>query len=103
MPPNEWPLVSREGRSSSILVATIRVSDPDWKAPKVALPTFSAFADTRVTENQVDWRGSHRRTMMDILNSHLRPVFGEMGLGEITKAEILAFRSQLAKVARAKG
>jgi integrase len=35
---------------------------------------------------------------MDILNGHLRPVFGDKGVGEITKADILAFRSQLAKV-----
>jgi len=67
-------------------------------APGAVLPTFNGFADTWVTENEVAWRRSHRRTVMDILNVHLRPVFGEKGVGEITKADILAFRSQLAKV-----
>jgi len=62
------------------------------------LPTFNAFADIWVAENEVAWRRSHRRTVMDILNGHLRPVFGEKGVGDITKADILAFRSQLAKV-----
>lgn len=67
-------------------------------APGTALPTFTDFADTWVAENEVAWRRSHRRTVMDILNGHLRPVFGNKGVGEITKADILAFRSQLAKV-----
>ncbi|MDA8256716.1 MAG: DUF3596 domain-containing protein [Betaproteobacteria bacterium] len=62
------------------------------------LPTFNTFADIWVAENEVAWRRSHRRTVMDILNGHLRPVFGEKGVGDITKADILAFRSQLAKV-----
>ncbi|MDO8787412.1 MAG: DUF3596 domain-containing protein [Sulfuritalea sp.] len=62
------------------------------------LPTFTDFADIWVAENEVAWRRSHRRTVMDILNGHLRPVFGNKGVGEITKADILAFRSQLAKV-----
>ncbi len=66
--------------------------------PKTAIPTFNAFADTWASENEVAWRRSHRRTVMDILNGHLRPVFGEKGVGEITKADILSFRSQLAKV-----
>jgi integrase len=66
--------------------------------PASELPTFNTFADTWVAENEVAWRRSHRRTMMDILNGHLRPVFGEKGVGEITKADIMAFRSQLAKV-----
>ena len=66
--------------------------------PAIELPAFNAFADTWVTENEVAWRRSHRRTVMDILNGHLRSVFGEKGVGEITKADILAFRSQLAKV-----
>ena len=67
-------------------------------APGSVLPTFNAFADIWVAENEVAWRRSHRRTVMGILNGHLRPDFGEKGVGDITKADILAFRSQLAKV-----
>lgn len=66
--------------------------------PAITMPTFNTFADIWVAENEVAWRRSHRRTVMDILNGHLRPVFGEKGVGDITKADILAFRSQLAKV-----
>lgn len=63
-----------------------------------ATPTFNDFSDTWVTENEIGWRRSHQRTQMDIINGHLRPVFGEQEVSRITKAEILAFRSSLAKV-----
>lgn len=65
--------------------------------PQVQLPTFNAFTDIWLIENEVSWRRSYRRTMVDILDNHLRPVFGEKEISEITKAEILAFRSELAK------
>jgi integrase len=65
--------------------------------PQIQLPTFNAFTDIWLIENEVSWRRSYRRTMVDILDNHLRPVFGEKDIGEITKAEILAFRSELAK------
>jgi integrase len=61
-------------------------------------PTFKAFAETWVSENEINWRRSHRRTISDILNGHLLPAFGDKGVGHITKSEILAFRSTLAKV-----
>lgn len=65
---------------------------------KVALPTFEAFATTWVKENEIGWRRSHRRTLDDILRGRLLPAFGEKAVDEITKADILAFRSTLAKV-----
>lgn len=61
-------------------------------------PLFKDFAQTWVTENQIGWRRSHQRTIADILNGHLLPVFGEKGVGQITKSDILTFRSTLAKV-----
>lgn len=67
-------------------------------ASPVPLPTFDTFSRTWVAENEVGWRRSHRRTIDDILAGHLRPAFGHKVVGDITKAEILAFRSTLAKV-----
>jgi integrase len=63
-----------------------------------ALPPFREFAAIWVSENEVSWRRSHRRTIADILNTHLLPAFGDKGVGHITKSEIMAFRSTLAKV-----
>ncbi|HDK37787.1 MAG TPA: site-specific integrase [Thiolapillus brandeum] len=62
------------------------------------LPTFSEFADTWVSENEISWRRSHKRTILGIIDGHLKPRFGQQKVSRITKAEILAFRSELAKV-----
>lgn len=67
-------------------------------AKSAILPTFKEFAATWVAENEVAWRRSNRRTIDDILRAHLLPAFGEKAVGQITKSDILAFRSTLAKV-----
>jgi integrase len=66
--------------------------------PQVQLPTFGVFADLWIAENEVAWRRSHRRTVKDIVDGHLRPAFGDKGVGAITKPDILALRAQLSKV-----
>ena len=64
----------------------------------VATPSFAEFAKTWVAENEVAWRRSNRRTISDILNRHLLPAFGDKVVGQITKSDILTFRSTLSKV-----
>lgn len=61
-------------------------------------PLFEDFANTWYQENEVSWRKSHRRTLRDIIDNRLIPEFGKKVVGQITKAEIMAFRSTLAKV-----
>lgn len=82
--------------SSPAVLAAARTDDALVKS--AILPTFKEFAATWVAENEIGWRKSHRRTLMDILNGHLLPSFGEKAVGRITKADILSFRSTLAKV-----
>jgi integrase len=71
-------------------------------APIQGLPhttvLFKDFAETWFSENEVRWRKSYRRTIRDILNAYLLPTFGEKVVSCISKAEILQFRSALAKV-----
>jgi len=62
------------------------------------LPTFEEFADIWVSENEISWRKSHHKTQMGIIDGHLKPVFRDKVVSNITKAEILAFRASLAKV-----
>ena len=61
-------------------------------------PTFAEFSATWVAENEISWRRSNRRTIDDILKRHLLPAFGEKVVGQITKSDILTFRSTLSKV-----
>jgi integrase len=52
----------------------------------MGLPTFEEFAKTWVAESEVGWRRSHRRTIDDILRTHLLPAFAEKVVGHITNA-----------------
>jgi integrase len=68
-----------------------------------ATPLFSDFADTWFAEMQAQWRRSHIETVAGTLRAYLKPAFGEKEVGSITKAEVLSFRSHLAKVRNGKG
>jgi integrase len=65
-------------------------------------PLFKDFADTWFGEKEIEWRASHKKTVRDDIDKRLVPQFGEKAVGSITKADILAFRADLAK-AQARG
>ena len=73
------------------------------RAKTLNTPNLESFSDLWYSENEVAWRRTHRKTVGDILKKHLKPAFGEVEVGSITKAEIMAFRSKLAKVPGRKG
>lgn len=60
-------------------------------------PTFAEFSDTWLNEKQIEWRDSHMATVISNLKAYLLPEFGEKDVSSITKAQILNFRSSLAK------
>jgi integrase len=67
-------------------------------APKPATPVFKDFAETWFKEAEVSWRRSYSITQRGALDKYLIPFFGEKEVGQITKADTLAFRASLAKV-----
>lgn len=60
-------------------------------------PLFKAFADTWWVENEIRWRYNTIVGNRAVLNRHLLPAFGDRPVGEITKAEVLAFRADVAQ------
>lgn len=58
---------------------------------------LSVFAEQWFQENQVRWRASYRKTICSSLNLYLIPAFGDRPIDEISRGEILTFRSDLAK------
>lgn len=60
-------------------------------------PTFAEFTDIWLSEKRIEWRDSHNRSVTNLLNCYILPAFGEKIVSDITKAEILQFRSTLAK------
>ena len=61
-------------------------------------PTFEEFAKLWITENRVGWKRSYESTLMGSLEKHLYPAFGEIPVGNISRADILAFRARLAEL-----
>jgi integrase len=66
-------------------------------------PLFGDFAERWFDEKRVEWRDTHIATVRQTLDKHLLPAFGKHEVSAITKAEILSFRSALAKVPGLKG
>ncbi|WP_018950949.1 site-specific integrase [Thioalkalivibrio sp. AKL12] len=81
------------------LFASTNGSTPDAGST----PAFEDFAETWFGEMRIQWRKSHADTVRLTLNKYLLPAFGEQEVGHITKADILSFRSTLAKVSGQKG
>ncbi|WP_417421231.1 tyrosine-type recombinase/integrase [Halomonas sp.] len=60
-------------------------------------PLFNDFATQWFEESKIQWRASHVRNVSSILDSSLKPAFGKKSIGEISKADIMAFRAKLSK------
>lgn len=61
-------------------------------------PTFRAFSEIWWQERLVEWRRSHQQRVRLAIDQRLNPHFGDMEVGQISKADILAYRAALAKV-----
>ena len=66
-----------------------------------AVPTFREFTQTWFTESAVAWRHSHIECVRGVVDQHLLPGFGDIRLDEISRADVLAFRAELANKERA--
>ncbi len=68
------------------------------KQPSSNTPLFRDFAEVWFAEAEVTWRRSYSITQRGALDKYLIPFFGGKEVGQITKADVLAFRASLAKV-----
>lgn len=64
---------------------------------------FKAFSETWFAEMEVTWRRSYRVTQRGALDKYLVPRFGQQQTCQISKADVLAFRSDLCKLKGRKG
>ncbi len=67
------------------------------------MPLFRVFTEIWFSENEIGWKHSYKATLRNSLDKHILPVFGEVPVSLIKKAEILAFRTGLAKLNRPSG
>ncbi|MBH9553993.1 DUF3596 domain-containing protein [Inhella sp. 4Y17] len=82
---------SRTESEDSLTVPPIPCAPP---AP--ATPVFRDFIATWLEEHQIEWRRSHIKVLNSTIEGHLLPAFGQLAVGAISKADILAFRTKLA-------
>jgi len=61
-------------------------------------PSLGAFAEEWMGEKEVEWKRSYRQKIRDILDKYVKPEFGEKGVSDIVKADLLKYRAKLAKV-----
>ena len=84
----------------AIAAQTVQTAQPVSVAPLPAsgpvLPTFRDFTTTWIAEHQIEWRRSHVKVLVSTLQGHLLPAFGDRPVGSISKADVLAFRNELA-------
>jgi integrase len=60
-------------------------------------PLLRDFAETWYTELEVEWRRSHKKNIRADLDGRIFERWGDWEVGRITKADILAYRAELAK------
>ena len=100
-----------ERMEAEILLKTFDYANYFPNSPKIALfkdierivsqaqksiPTFREFTEIWFVECAVGWRQSNIEVVRRNIDNHLTPRFGDCLLDEISKADVLEFRSELA-------
>jgi len=79
-------------------VPVTSVASHSFAVATSATPLFRDFAETWFSEKEIEWRRSHKTLIRNELDRSLIPEFGVREVGQISKADVLAFRAKLAKV-----
>ncbi|WP_270805388.1 MULTISPECIES: Arm DNA-binding domain-containing protein [unclassified Aeromonas] len=61
------------------------------------MPTFAAFSQQWMAENEAFWKTSHSLNINSIFERYLLPNFGSQPIDTISRADILNFRGRLGK------
>lgn len=71
---------------------------PLRSASRATTPSFRVFIEDWYRQSLPGWRKTHAATVRSTIDRHLLPHFGDTSVGAITKADLLAFRAQVATV-----
>ncbi len=85
-------------KSLAIVVAGGDVPINNGGLSALDTPLFRDFAELWFSERLVEWRQSYQVSIKEVLDMYLIPRFGDQMVSRITKADVLAYRAQLAKV-----
>lgn len=94
------PTVAEIQAAAVQAVATMRGTHTPVAVPVGTHPLFPEFADRWYAGKEVEWMYSTQVKVSDILRKHLVPRFKGRRVGDISKEDILNFRTHLAKDSR---
>jgi len=96
-----FPTSRQAAKFDQVMQSTIPAVSVASHASTVAAPAtprFKEFAEVWYGEKEIEWRRSHKTLIRNELDRSLIPEFGDREVGQISKADVLAFRAKLAKV-----
>lgn len=85
-------------RTGSVPLATPALATSPLAVSSPQVPGFAEFAELWFLEMSPQWRRLHRQGVREVLDKNLLPAFGHRPLQGITKADVMAFRAELAKL-----
>ena len=77
--------------------------DPSSRRERPETPAFANFAETWYQECLPQWRPLHQDSVRGVLDKYLLPHFQDWAVGEIRRADILAFRAKLSRMPGRRG
>ena len=87
------PKITNKLAEAEAAAAPLRILRPGQEE----IPTLAAFVEVWWMENEVRWREATRIYHRGFLNKHILPAFGMQRVDAITRADILQYRSRLAR------
>lgn len=73
-------------------------SDDNTSSLGIQTVLFEEYIIEWLEVNQVNWRKSHAINILGMVNKYYLPAFGEKVIGNITRSDLLKFRTTLTKV-----
>lgn len=67
------------------------------------VPSFSEFAELWFKESLPQWRNSHKASVAQIVKGRIIPFFNTVAVNQITKQQVLAFRTQVCEIKKKNG
>ena len=93
----EAAIFSGQLQSSTGIPTHVYAEYPE-AANRIKTPLFKVFVDEWLAENKIAWRRSHLVNIENMIKKYYVPKLGGKEVGSITRADLLKFRSDLAKV-----
>ena len=93
-----FPNSRQASKFDQAVQSTVSVAGDTSQVSILATPLLKDFAETWYGEKEIEWRRSHKTLVRNELDRTLIPEFGDREVGQISKADVLAFRAKLAKV-----